>query len=43
MEFYAENAKIVPLEIYQKLNAISEPPFCGVFQKQFSVFTFCFT
>ena len=27
MEFYSETAKINPLEIYQKLNAISEPPF----------------
>ena len=27
MEFYAKNAQIEPLEIYQKLNAISEPPF----------------
>ncbi|KOS05211.1 aminobenzoate synthetase [Flavobacterium akiainvivens] len=27
MEFYAEDAIINPLETYQKLNAISEPPF----------------
>jgi len=27
MEFYAKNAFIEPLEVYQKLNAISEPPF----------------
>jgi para-aminobenzoate synthetase component 1 len=26
-EFYAENAEIFPLEVYQELNAISEPPF----------------
>lgn len=37
MEFYAENAKINPVEIYQKLNAISEPPFAVFFKnhKQF--------
>jgi len=27
MEFYAKNAFIEPLEVYQKLNEISEPPF----------------
>ena len=27
MEFYADNATIQPLEVYQKLNAISKPPF----------------
>ncbi len=32
MEFFAENAQIDPLAIYQKLNAISEPPF-AVFLK----------
>jgi para-aminobenzoate synthetase component 1 len=32
MEFYAENAKIDPLEIYKKLNAISEPPFAVYFK-----------
>jgi para-aminobenzoate synthetase component 1 len=32
MEFYAENATIDPLEIYQKLNAISEPPLCVYFK-----------
>src|SRR5690606_17228728 len=26
-EFYAENVKITPLETYNKLNAISKPPF----------------
>jgi para-aminobenzoate synthetase component 1 len=26
-EFYAENAEILPLEVYRDLNAISEPPF----------------
>lgn len=37
MEFYAENAKINPVEIYQKLNNISEPPFAVFFKnhKQF--------
>ena len=32
MEFYAENASIQPLEKFQKLNAISQPPF-AVFLK----------
>ena len=32
MEFYAEKAQIEPLEIYQKLNAISEPPFAVYFK-----------
>jgi len=32
MEFYAENAKINPVEIYQKLNEISEPPFAVFFK-----------
>lgn len=32
MEFFAENAQIEPLEIYQKLNAISEPPFAVYFK-----------
>ncbi len=27
MEFFANEAKIEPLEVYQKLNEISEPPF----------------
>ena len=37
MEFYAENATINPIEIYQKLNEISEPPFAVFFKnhKQF--------
>lgn len=37
MEFYAENAKINPVEIYQKLNEISGPPFAVFFKnhKQF--------
>lgn len=34
MEFYAENAKIDPLEIYHKLNTISEPPFAVFFKNQ---------
>lgn len=32
MEFYAEYAQINPLEIYQKLNNISEPPFAVYFK-----------
>ncbi|MBC8882720.1 anthranilate synthase component I family protein [Flavobacterium piscinae] len=32
MEFFAENASIEPLEIYQKLNAISQPPFAVYFK-----------
>lgn len=32
MEFFAENAQIEPLEIYQKLNAISDPPFAVYFK-----------
>ena len=32
MEFYAENAIIEPIEVYQKLNAISEPPFAVYFK-----------
>ncbi|HSD14502.1 MAG TPA: anthranilate synthase component I family protein [Flavobacterium sp.] len=32
MEFFAENAEINPLEIYEKLNAISEPPFAVFFK-----------
>jgi para-aminobenzoate synthetase component 1 len=34
MEFFAENAKIDPLEIYHKLNTISEPPFAVYFKNQ---------
>jgi para-aminobenzoate synthetase component 1 len=32
MEFYAENAKIDTLDIYQKLNSISHPPFAAYFK-----------
>lgn len=32
MEFYAENTPIEPLQIYQKLNAISQPPFAVYFK-----------
>lgn len=32
MEFFAENAIINPLEIYQKLNTISKPPFAVFFK-----------
>jgi para-aminobenzoate synthetase component 1 len=32
MEFFAENVIINPLEIYQKLNAISKPPFAVFFK-----------
>lgn len=37
MEFFAKNATINPIEIYQKLNEISEPPFAVFFKnhKQF--------
>lgn len=35
MEFYAENVQIEPLEIYQKLNTISEPPFAVYFKNNF--------
>jgi para-aminobenzoate synthetase component 1 len=34
MEFYAEKAVINPLEIYQKLNAISEAPFSVYFKNE---------
>lgn len=34
MEFYAENATIEPLDMYQKLNAISKPPFAAFFKNQ---------
>lgn len=39
MEFYAENATIDPFEKYQRLNAISEPPFAVFFKnhKQFLI------
>lgn len=32
MEFYAENVQIEPLDVYQKLNAISESPFAVFFK-----------
>lgn len=32
MEFYAKDAMINPIEIYQKLNAISQPPFAVYFK-----------
>ena len=32
MEFFANEAKIEPLEVYQKLNEISEPPFAVYFK-----------
>lgn len=34
MEFYAENAEIEPMDIYQKLNSISKPPFAAFFKNQ---------
>jgi para-aminobenzoate synthetase component 1 len=39
MEFYAENAQIDPLEKFQKLNEISQPPFAVYFKndKQFLI------
>lgn len=40
MEFYAENATIEPLEIYQKLNTISEPPF-AVYYKNSHQYLLC--
>lgn len=35
MEFYAEKAQIEPLEMYHKLNTISEPPFAVYFKNNF--------
>jgi para-aminobenzoate synthetase component 1 len=32
MEFYAQNTTIEPLDVYQKLNEISEPPFAVYFR-----------
>ena len=32
MEFFAENAQIKPLHVYQKLNQISKPPFAAFFK-----------
>jgi len=32
MEYYAENQKINPVEVYQNLNAISKPPFASFFK-----------
>ncbi len=40
MEFYAENTTINPLEIYQKLNAISKPPFATFF-KNYQQYLMC--
>lgn len=40
MEFYAENAAIEPLDIYQKLNSISKPPF-AVFLKNQDLYLLC--
>lgn len=34
MEFFAENATIEPSSIYEKLNAISQPPFAVFFKNQ---------
>ena len=34
MEYYAENARINPLEIYHKLNKISTPPFATFFKNK---------
>ena len=36
MEFFAENASINPLAIYQKLNAISQPPFAVYLKNNFN-------
>ena len=35
MEFFANDAKIEPLKIYQKLNEISEPPFAVYFKNNY--------
>jgi len=40
MEFYAEDATINPLQTYQKLNAISEPPF-AVYFKNYKNYLLC--
>ncbi|OWP83752.1 aminodeoxychorismate synthase component I [Flavobacterium davisii] len=32
MEFYAENGKIIPSQVFQELNKISEPPFACFFK-----------
>lgn len=40
MEFYADNAEINPSDVYQKLNAISEPPF-AVYFKNFKNYLLC--
>ncbi len=40
MEFYAENAIIEPVKIYQKLNAISKPPF-AIFFKNSEQYLLC--
>lgn len=32
MEFFAENASVDPIEIHQKLNSISQPPFAAFFK-----------
>src|SRR5690554_87775 len=40
MEFYAENAQINPLETYQRLNQISEPPF-SVYFKNLNQYVLC--
>ena len=34
MEYYAENQKINPVEVYQNLNTISKPPFASFFKNQ---------
>lgn len=40
MEYYANDVDINPIDIYQKLNAISEPPF-AVFFKNFKNYLLC--
>ena len=35
MEFFSEKATIVPIEIYQKLNTISQPPFAVFFKNNY--------
>ena len=40
MEFYANDAEINPFDVFQKLNAISEPPFAAYF-KNFKNYLLC--
>jgi para-aminobenzoate synthetase component 1 len=42
-EFYAENTRINPLQIYEDLNTISEAPFATFFKIDHSIFIKCFS